>query len=168
MASAAEDGNLKVLMREQRKRTSSLGSHGSGLSSPEIAIRAIASSSSNNDAGATPADASVASSTAAPPAWTGPRSGSAPPERGTRLATLTSEFLPYSEAVNGETPLQDQDASSTSIQNVANDAAAAGERADHHPKQIDKLLLDGLMVAKDRLLLLRSDLEMEKLANDTA
>ena len=36
-------------------------------------------------------------------------------------------------------------------------------RADH--PRIDKLLLDGLLVAKDRLLLLRSDLEMEKLAN---
>lgn len=158
---------MKVLMREQRKRTSSLGSHGSGLSSPEIALRTIASSSSINDAGATPADARVASSTAAPPAWTGPRSGSAPPERRTRLATLTSDFVPSSERVNGETPLQDQDASSTSVQDVANDAAPAGERADH-PKQIDKLLLDGLMVAKDRLLLLRSDLEMEKLANDAA
>lgn len=71
------------------------------------------------------------------------------------MATLTSDSSPATKPVDGEMLLNGQPEPS---------AADTKPNADH--PQIDKLLLDGLAVAKDRLLLLRSDIEMEKLVND--
>lgn len=132
-----------------RKRTSSLGSptdtQSGSLSSPEQILHA-------------PTDASDAVA----PAWTGPRSGSAPPEGRSRLATLACESIPVMPQVEVQKPAE--------AQGVASFASASKDDAqqDRMQPQIDKLLLDGLAVAKDRLLLLRADLEMEKLFNDVA
>ncbi|KAK9896365.1 hypothetical protein P389DRAFT_78292 [Cystobasidium minutum MCA 4210] len=173
-AGAALERNMQP---DQRKRTSSLGSHtdthSSRLSSPETDMRNTALAS-NDDARS--AAATTGSAAAATPAWTGPRSGSAPPERRTRMATLTSDGGIQGDKVDADEETQSRDipvllaGDDTAAGSSSSQAAPADEgqeqRADHH--QIDKLLLDGLQVAKDRLLLLRSDLEMEKLANDTA
>lgn len=144
----AEDGKAltRTLSDSSRKRTSSLGSHtdtqSSRLSSPEQAT--------------TDASNSIAS------AWT--RSGSAPPER-SRIATFTNESMAAAKA-DYEEALAPAGKVAVDLQPPANEA-----RQDRLPKadqQIDKLLLDGLKVAKDRLLLFRADLEMEKLFHNPA
>ena len=81
------------------------------------------------------------------------------------MATFTNESVAAAKAEHEEAPAPD-------VKVVVDLQLPATEaRQDRMPKadqQIDKLLLDGLMVAKDRLLLLRADLEMEKLFHDPA
>lgn len=80
------------------------------------------------------------------------------------MATFTCESMPIVSQVDGEGP-SDLQAAASNVP-VCTDEAPQ-DRIQAEP-QIDKLLLDGLAVAKDRLLLLRADLEMEKLFNDLA
>lgn len=149
----AENGKAltRTLSDSSRKRTSSLGSHtdtqSSRISSPEQDLHAAA------DAGSPAAQA-----------WTGPRSGSAPPDRRSMMPTITCESMSTVRPV-------DSVASSTTAEVAADPSVPTPEARQDRKQtdpQIDKLLLDGLVVAKDRLLLLRADLEMEKLFNDPA
>lgn len=81
------------------------------------------------------------------------------------MATFTNESMAAAKA-EYEEALAPAGKVAVDLQPPENEA-----RQDRLPKadqQIDKLLLDGLKVAKDRLLLFRADLEMEKLFHDPA
>jgi hypothetical protein len=154
---AAQPPHGTELMRtllESRKRTNSLGSHADTRGGETTATGS-----------AVPALTSV---------WTGPRSGSAPPD-----ASRTSGHLPLQPQPQAHSNLHSEEVYNLERQadshngELNDDGELRGEVHSSHSssdadQRVDQLLLDGLKIAKDRLLLLRSDLEMEKLLSDAS